>query len=181
MCAEGLGRRESLADLLKQSDIQFKLVEDWNAFIDSHEKVCLIAGPLHDGFSYSNYLIITENEIFPNFVRQIKKSKRNKSFSSDGIVKDLTELSIGDPIVHEQHGVGRYKGLVDLDYGEGINEFLELHYEREDKLYVPVSQLYLISRYSGGPIESAPIHKLGSGSWEKAKKKALTQIHECRC
>ena len=178
LCAEGLGRRESLADLLKQSDIQFKLVEDWNAFIDSHEKVCLIAGPLHDGFSYSNYLIITENEIFPNFVRQIKKSKRNKSFSSDGIVKDLTELSIGDPIVHEQHGVGRYKGLVDLDYGEGINEFLELHYEREDKLYVPVSQLHLISRYSGGPIESAPIHKLGSGSWEKAKKKALTQIHD---
>ena len=178
LCAEGLGRRESLADLLKQSDIQFKLVEDWNAFIDSHEKVCLIAGPLHDGFSYSNYLIITENEIFPNFVRQIKKSKRNKSCSSDGIVKDLTELSIGDPIVHEQHGVGRYKGLVDLDYGEGINEFLELHYEREDKLYVPVSQLYLISRYSGGPIESAPIHKLGSGSWEKAKKKALTQIHD---
>ena len=178
LCAEGLGRRESLADLLKQSDIQFKLVEDWNAFIDSYEKVCLIAGPLHDGFSYSNYLIITENEIFPNFVRQIKKSKRNKSFSSDGIVKDLTELSIGDPIVHEQHGVGRYKGLVDLDYGEGINEFLELHYEREDKLYVPVSQLYLISRYSGGPIESAPIHKLGSGSWEKAKKKALTQIHD---
>ena len=178
LCAEGLGRRESLADLLKQSDIQFKLVEDWNAFIDSHEKVCLIAGPLYDGFSYSNYLIITENEIFPNFVRQIKKSKRNKSFSSDGIVKDLTELSIGDPIVHEQHGVGRYKGLVDLDYGEGINEFLELHYEREDKLYVPVSQLYLISRYSGGPIESAPIHKLGSGSWEKAKKKALTQIHD---
>ena len=178
LCAEGLGRRESLADLLKQSDIQFKLVEDWNAFIDSHEKVCLIAGPLHDGFSYSNYLIITENEIFPNFVRQIKKSKRNKSFSSDGIVKDLTELSIGDPIVHEQHGVGRYKGLVDLDYGEGRNEFLELHYEREDKLYVPVSQLYLISRYSGGPIESAPIHKLGSGSWEKAKKKALTQIHD---
>ena len=178
LCAEGLGRRESLADLLKQSDIQFKLVEDWNAFIDSHEKVCLIAGPLYDGFSYSNYLIITENEIFPNFVRQIKKSKRNKSFSSDGIVKDLTELSIGDPIVHEQHGVGRYKGLVDLDYGEGVNEFLELHYEREDKLYVPVSQLYLISRYSGGPIESAPIHKLGSGSWEKAKKKALTQIHD---
>ena len=178
LCAEGLGRRESLADLLKQSDIKFKLVEDWNAFIDSHEKVCLIAGPLYDGFSYSNYLIITENEIFPNFVRQIKKSKRNKSFSSDGIVKDLTELSIGDPIVHEQHGVGRYKGLVDLDYGEGINEFLELIYEREDKLYVPVSQLYLISRYSGGPIESAPIHKLGSGSWEKAKKKALTQIHD---
>ena len=178
LCAEGLGRRESLVDLLNQSDIQFNLVDNWNAFVDSHEKVCLIAGPLHDGFSYSNYLIITENEIFPNFVRQTKKSKRNKSFSSDGIVKDLTELTIGDPIVHEQHGVGRYKGLVDLDYGEGINEFLELHYEREDKLYVPVSQLYLISRYSGGPIESAPIHKLGSGSWEKAKKKALTQIHD---
>ena len=178
VCAEGLGRRESLADMLRQSDIQYELVESWNAFIDTKQKVCLIAGPLHSGFIYEDYLIITENEIFPNFVRQTKKAKRNKNFTNDGIVKDLTELTIGDPIVHEQHGVGRYEGLVDLDYGDGMNEFLELHYDRDDKLYVPVSHLHLVSRYSGGPAESAPIHKLGSGSWEKAKKKALIQIHD---
>ena len=96
----------------------------------------------------------------------------------DGIVKDLTELNVGDPVVHELHGVGRYQGLVDLDYGDGMTEFLLLHFERDDKLYVPVSNLFLVSRYSGGPSESAPIHKLGSGTWDKAKKKALLQIHD---
>ena len=178
ICSEGLGRRESLSDLLKQSGISFSIVESWNDFISSGDNVCLISSPLHNGFTTTDYLIITENEIFPNFVRQIKKTKRNKSFNNEGIVKDLTELGIGDPVVHEQHGVGRYQGLVDLDYGDGMTEFLVLHYDRDDKLYVPVSQLHLISRYSGGPSETAPIHKLGSGSWEKAKKKALLQIHD---
>ncbi len=176
--AESLGRRESLSEMLNQSHIQHKLVESWESFEKSKEKVCLISGPLHFGFVYQNYLIITETEIFPNFVRQTKKAKRNKDFNSDGIVKDLTELSVDDPIVHEHHGVGRYKGLVEMDYGDGMNEFLELHYDKSDKLFVPVSHLNLVSRYSGGPTESAPIHKLGSGSWEKAKKKALIQIHD---
>ena len=78
--------------------------------------------------------------------------------------------------MHEQHGVGRYKGLINLDFGEGETEFLLLEYFGDDKLYVPVSQLFLISRYSGGPPESSPLHRLGSGQWEKAKKKALNQI-----
>jgi len=146
--------------------------------VASSEKISLITSPIHQGFIQKDYVVITENEIFPNFVRQTKKTRRNKSFNNDGIVKDLTELSIGDPVVHEQHGVGRYQGLVDLDYGDGMTEFLVLHYDKQDKLYVPVSQLHLVSRYSGGPAESAPIHKLGSGSWEKSKKRALLQIHD---
>ncbi|HZV98512.1 MAG TPA: transcription-repair coupling factor, partial [Methylophilaceae bacterium] len=93
-------------------------------------------------------------------------------------LKDLSELRENDPVVHEQHGVGRYRGLVNLDFGEGETEFLLLEYAGDDKLYVPVSQLFLISRYSGGPPESAPLHRLGSGHWEKAKKKALKQIRD---
>ncbi len=178
ICAEGLGRRESLFELLNQSSIDFSVVESWDDFVASSEKISLITSPIHQGFIQKDYVVITENEIFPNFVRQTKKTRRNKSFNNDGIVKDLTELSIGDPVVHEQHGVGRYQGLVDLDYGDGMTEFLVLHYDKQDKLYVPVSQLHLVSRYSGGPAESAPIHKLGSGSWEKSKKRALLQIHD---
>ncbi|MCX7190727.1 MAG: transcription-repair coupling factor [Methylotenera sp.] len=92
--------------------------------------------------------------------------------------RDLSELRMDDPVVHEQHGVGRYKGLVSIDFGEGETELLLLEYFGDDKLYVPVSQLFLISRYSGGPPESAPLHRLGSGNWEKAKKKALKQIRD---
>ena len=94
------------------------------------------------------------------------------------MLKDLSELRENDPVVHEQHGVGRYRGLISLDFGEGQTEFLLLEYAGDDKLYVPVSQLFLISRYSGGPPESAPLHRLGSGNWEKAKKKALKQIRD---
>ena len=178
ICAEGLGRRETLSQLLEQNNFHFKKLDSWDQFNISTEHINLIVSPLHNGFETSDYLVITENEIFPNFVKQKKRSTRDKNFNSDAIVKDLTELDIGDPIVHEQHGVGRYQGLVDLDFGDGKSEFLLLHYDREDKLYVPVSQLHYISRYSGGPIETAPLHKLGSGSWEKAKKRALTQIHD---
>ena len=178
ICTDGLGRRESISELLKQSGQNFKVIETWHDFALSDKQVCLISSPLHKGFFHDEFIVITENEIFPNFVKQIKKKNRNKSFNEDGIVKDLTELNIGDPVVHELHGVGRYKGLVDLDYGDGMTEFLVLHYERDDKLYVPVSNLFLVSRYSGGPSESAPMHKLGSGAWDKAKKKALLQIHD---
>ena len=178
ICTDGLGRRESVAELLTQSGQNFIEIETWNEFILSKHQVCLISSPLHKGFFHDDFIVITENEIFPNFIKQIKKKNRNRNFNEDGIVKDLSELGIGDPVVHELHGVGRYQGLIDLDYGDGMTEFLVLHYERDDKLYVPVSNLFLISRYSGGPSETAPIHKLGSGAWDKAKKKALLQIHD---
>jgi len=176
--AEGLGRRETLSQLLEQNKLRFAKVENWDHFNKSDDLINLAVSPLHSGFETDEYLIITENEIFPNFVKQKKRSTRDKNFNSDVIVKDLTELDIGDPVVHEQHGVGRYQGLFNLDFGDGESEFLLLHYERGDKLYVPVAQLHYISRYSGGPIETAPLHKLGSGTWEKAKKKALIQIHD---
>jgi len=122
--------------------------------------------------------VITETELYPSQVRQERRRDKEKSRNAEGMLKDLAELRENDPVVHEQHGVGRYRGLVNLDFGEGETEFLLLEYAGDDKLYVPVSQLFLISRYSGGPAESAPLHRLGSGQWEKAKKKALKQIRD---
>ena len=158
--------------------MEFEIIESWEQFQLGTNQLSLIVSPLHNGFSSNTFVLITETELFPNFIKQSKRSTRDKNFNSEVIVKDLTELNIDDPVVHEHHGVGRYKGLLELDLGEGITEFLELHYANQDKLYVPVSQLHLISRYSGGPMETAPLHKLGSGAWEKAKRKALIQIHD---
>src|SRR5207244_8208581 len=98
--------------------------------------------------------------------------------SAEGMVRDLAEVKPGDPVVHSQHGIGRYLGLVTLDLGEGEMEFLHLEYEGGDKLYVPVSQLHLISRYTGAAPESAPLHRLGSGQWEKARRKAAKQVRD---
>ena len=94
------------------------------------------------------------------------------------MVRDLSEVRIGDPVVHEEHGIGRYLGLLTLDLGDGANEFLQLVYANDAKLYVPVSNLHLISRYSGASPDAAPLHELGSGQWEKAKKKAAQQAHD---
>ncbi|MES2553089.1 MAG: transcription-repair coupling factor [Pseudomonadota bacterium] len=133
--------------------------------------------PLAEGGNKS-FAIITEAELYAATVRQQRRREKDKARSTEGMLKDLSELREDDPVVHEQHGVGRYRGLVNLDFGEGETEFLLLEYAGDDKLYVPVSQLFLISRYSGGPPESAPLHRLGSGHWEKAKKKALKQIRD---
>ena len=130
------------------------------------------------GHGGESFTIITEAELYAATVRQQRRREKEKARSTEGMLKDLAELRMDDPVVHEQHGVGRYKGLQNLDFGEGETEFLLLEYYGDDKLYVPVSQLFLISRYSGGPPESAPLHRLGSGQWEKAKKKALKQIRD---
>jgi transcription-repair coupling factor (superfamily II helicase) len=94
------------------------------------------------------------------------------------MVRDLSELKIGDPVVHSQHGIGRYMGLISMDLGEGDTEFLHLEYAKETKLYVPVAHLHVISRYSGAAPDDAPLHSLGSGQWEKAKRKAAQQIRD---
>ncbi len=187
IAAESLGRRETISQLFADHGIKPVMIETWAEFVDSKEKVMLGVSPLHHGFSpqlmvrqntNDSFAIITEAELYAATVRQQRRREKEKARSTEGMLKDLSELRIDDPVVHEQHGVGRYKGLVNLDFGEGETELLLLEYFGDDKLYVPVSQLFLISRYSGGPPESAPLHRLGSGNWEKAKKKALKQIRD---
>ena len=176
--AESLGRRETMAQLFAEHGLNISTCETWAAFEQASDKVMLGVSPLHGGFVGDSAIIITEAELYAATVRQQRRREKEKARNTEGMLKDLSELRMDDPVVHEQHGVGRYKGLVNLDFGEGETEFLLLEYFGDDKLYVPVSQLFLISRYSGGPPESAPLHRLGSGQWEKAKKKALKQIRD---
>jgi transcription-repair coupling factor (superfamily II helicase) len=176
--AESLGRRETIAQLLVEHGLKPALCESWRDFLNGTDDLMLGITTLHSGFPTADFVIITEAELYAATVRQQRRREKEKARSTEGMLKDLSELRENDPVVHEQHGVGRYRGLVNLDFGEGETEFLLLEYAGDDKLYVPVSQLFLISRYSGGPPESAPLHRLGSGHWEKAKKKALKQIRD---
>ncbi|HZV99268.1 MAG TPA: CarD family transcriptional regulator, partial [Methylophilaceae bacterium] len=178
LAAESLGRRETIAQLLAEHGLRPKTEETWQDFETGSEQLLLGIAPLHAGFMANGFAIITEAELYAATVRQQRRREKDRARSTEGMLKDLSELRENDPVVHEQHGVGRYRGLVNLDFGEGETEFLLLEYAGDDKLYVPVSQLFLISRYSGGPPESAPLHRLGSGNWEKAKKKALKQIRD---
>ncbi|MDO9366379.1 MAG: transcription-repair coupling factor [Methylotenera sp.] len=180
--AESLGRRETMTQLFTEHGLNVSICETWTEFQASNAHVMLGVSSLHAGVALTDSVpaiaIISEAELYAATVRQQRRREKEKARSTEGMLKDLSELRINDPVVHEQHGVGRYKGLINLDFGEGETEFLLLEYFGDDKLYVPVSQLFLISRYSGGPPESAPLHRLGSGNWEKAKKKALKQIRD---
>ena len=175
--AESLGRRETMLQLFAEHGLQMPTCETWAEFQANSAALMLGVSPLHGGFN-DDIALITESELYSGTVRQQRRREKEKARNTEGMLKDLSELHMSDPVVHEQHGVGRYKGLINLDFGEGETEFLLLEYFGDDKLYVPVSQLFLISRYSGGPPESAPLHRLGSGQWEKAKKKALKQIRD---
>lgn len=178
LAAESLGRRETMGQLLQDQGINFITCENWQEFTEGDAKLVLGVSALHQGFVDEKLAIITEAELYAGTVRQQRRRDKEKARNTEGMLKDLSELRENDPVVHEQHGVGRYRGLINLDFGEGETELLLIEYAGDDKLYVPVSQLFLISRYSGGPPESAPLHRLGSGTWEKAKKKALKQIRD---
>ena len=176
--AESLGRRETINKLLKENGLALRLTEKINLLSPDFSSNLLTHSPLKEGFATDDFEIFTEYDLFPDFIHQEKSKYKNKDYNAEVVIKDLAEISIGDPVVHENHGVGRYQGLVQLELLETVNEFLLLTYDNDDKLYVPVTQLNSIARYTGGPIESAPLHKLGSGQWEKEKKKALKQVYD---
>lgn len=178
--AEGAGRRETLMQFFAEHDFHPTLVDDWTRFIESAHPAAMTYGPLASGFLLpeENIAVITEAELYPGQVRQTRRRDGRAKVSAEGMVRDLAEVKPGDPVVHSQHGIARYLGLVTLDLGEGAMEFLHLEYEGGDKLYVPVSQLHVISRYTGAAPESAPLHRLGSGQWEKAKRKAARQVRD---
>ncbi|MCX7628187.1 MAG: transcription-repair coupling factor [Methylophilaceae bacterium] len=178
LAAESLGRRETLLELLSSHGLKPTVCDGWEDFLQREDRLQITVAPLHTGFIEDDIAVITETELYPGQVRQQRRRDKDRTRSAESMLKDLAELRENDPVVHEQHGIGRYRGLVSLDFGEGETEFLLLEYAEGDKLYVPVSQLFLISRYSGGPPESAPLHKLGSGQWDKAKKKAMKQIRD---
>src|SRR6185436_17261221 len=120
---------------------------------------------------------VTEGELYAGVARRRGRAAEKRA-SVEGMLRDLSELKVGDPVVHEQHGIGRFQGLVNLKLDEGESEFLLLEYEGRDKLYVPVAQLGLVGRYSGAQPEEAPLHKLGSGQWDKAKARAAKKVRD---
>lgn len=182
--AESEGRRESLLELLRDHKIDPPSVATLAEFEASDEKVAITAAPLAVGFFWhepaENRAIqfITETELFASTPQARRRRKQEQTSSVDALIKDLSELKIGDPVVHANHGIGRYQGLVNIDLGDGASEFLHLQYADQATLYVPVSQLHLISRYTGVSAEEAPLHKLGSGAWEKAKRRAAEQVRD---
>ncbi|MBI5436629.1 MAG: transcription-repair coupling factor [Nitrosomonadales bacterium] len=179
LLADSLGRREIISGYLNEYGLSPALCENYAAFLESREKFMLGIAALQNGFILPDEKIalVTESELYAAQPRS-RVSRAAKKSSVEGMLRDLSELKTGDPVVHEQHGIARYQGLVTLDRGEGENEFLLLEYAGTDKLYVPVAQLHVISRYSGGAPEAAPLHKLGSGAWDKAKRRAMQQVRD---
>lgn len=177
--AESLGRRETLQELFAESGLKMATAEDWQTAMATDATVVLTVGPLQRGFRLvdGQLLVITESELFPSFVRQGKRNK-GQTTQVDTLIRDLSELKPGDPVVHAQHGIGRYMGLVNIDLGEGAAEFLHLSYANDATLYVPVAMLHLIGRYSGAAPENAPLHTLGSGQWDKARRKAAEKARD---
>ncbi|WP_196428178.1 transcription-repair coupling factor [Neisseria polysaccharea] len=180
LCAESLGRRETMLGFLQQNGLKAKSVSDWQGFLSAHEPLMITVAPLAYGFKLEdqNITVITESDLYQYVARSRKHHRKKHAAVSDGLLRDLAEINIGDPVVHEEHGIGRYMGLVTMDLGSETNEMMLLEYAGEAQLYVPVSQLHLISRYSGQAHENVTLHKLGSGAWNKAKRKAAEKARD---
>ena len=186
--AESDGRRESLLDFLRASHVIPPAFDSLVEFQASDEKCGIATAALHAGFSWLEAGIdfVTETELFATTGGSARRRRKQEQVSDvESLIKDLSELNVGDPVVHSQHGIGRYKGLMNMDVGQklpdgtpALQEFLLLEYADNAKLYVPVSQLHLISRYTGVSADEAPLHRLGSGQWEKAKRRAAEQVRD---
>jgi len=178
--AESDGRRESLLDFLRASQVTPPAFDSLAEFEASDEKIGIATAPLAQGFAWVEGGIdfITETELFAASVSVRRRRKQEQVSDVEALIKDLSELNVGDPVVHAQHGIGRYRGLVNMDMGQGNTEFLHLEYADQSSLYVPVSQLHQISRYTGVSADEAPLHRLGSGQWEKAKRRAAEQVRD---
>ncbi|MGH8500623.1 MAG: CarD family transcriptional regulator, partial [Methylococcales bacterium] len=180
LAADSAGRREALIELLNAAGLAFHQVSDWSAFLkDNENKLGITVAAFEAGFAIDSPMltVLTERQLFPERVEQSRRRKR-VGRDPESIIRDLGEIAIGSPIVHEDHGVGRYQGLIALDTGGVSGEYLCIEYAKGDKLYVPVSQLQLVSRYSGASPDHAPLHSLGGEAWEKAKRKAAEKVRD---
>ncbi len=178
LIADSPGRKETISELLGMNNILFSNAEGWDECMSSTTRFCVTNGSIDTGFIYTpdKLAVITEGELYPQQTRG--RGRNRPSTSPENVIRDLSEIRIGDPIVHLNHGIGRYRELSTMDLGEGSSDFLCIEYAEGAVLYVPVGQLDLVSRYSGGPPELAPLHKLGTDKWDKAKRKAAEKIRD---
>ena len=186
--AESDGRRESLLDFLRASGLSIPVADSLQNFLDDTEPAAITTAALSQGFAWleAGVDLVTETELFATPATARRRKKQEQVSDVEALIKDLSELQLGDPVVHTAHGIGRYRGLVHLDMGQvssvdgspEMQEFLHLEYADQAVLYVPVSQLHLISRYTGVSADEAPMHRLGSGQWDKARRKAAEQVRD---
>ncbi|GAA0724251.1 transcription-repair coupling factor [Dokdonella soli] len=191
IAADSAGRREALIEQLAVAHLRPATVASWHDFAqikpsppdlsggEGARRFAITVAALEQGFALTEpaLTVLTERELFGERAQQTRRRKR-AARDPEAIVRDLAELLIGSPIVHVDHGVGRYQGLLKLDVGGEKAEFLSIEYAKGDKLYVPVAQLHLVSRYSGTAPEFAPLHALGGDAWERAKKKAAEKVRD---
>ncbi|MCG6869622.1 MAG: transcription-repair coupling factor [Gammaproteobacteria bacterium] len=177
--AESAGRREALLDVLKGLDLHPAVVDGWQGFQESADPLCIAVAPVDEGMRLRDpdIAIVPEHLLFGERVRQ---RRRRKPATPDSLaaIRNLDDLHTGAPVVHEEHGVGRYLGLQKLDVGGAEAEYLTLEYAGGDKLYVPVSSLHKVGRYTGAEPESAPLHRLGSDQWQNVKRKAAEKARD---
>ncbi|HEX7338585.1 MAG TPA: transcription-repair coupling factor, partial [Rhodanobacteraceae bacterium] len=184
ICADTAGRREALFELLGARGVRATPVESWQAFLAANGQphtLNLTVAPFEKGFilDQSRIAVLTEHELLGERAAQSHRRKGQvKARDPESIIRDLNELEEGAPIVHIDHGVGRYCGLETLDVGGSPGEYLVIAYAKGDKLYVPVAQLDLVSRYTGTSPENAPLHSLGGEAWAKARRKAAEKVHD---
>jgi len=187
--AESEGRRESLLELLRDSRIEPPSVATLAEFEAGDERFAIAVAPLAQGFAARSddqadahaIEFVTETELFAMAPGARRRRRQEQTSDVNALIKDLSELNVGDPVVHVNHGIGRYLGLTTIALGgpdEEPSEFLQLEYADKARLYVPVAQLHLIARYTGVSAEEAPLHKLGSGQWDKARRKAAEQVRD---
>ena len=172
--APSAGRRETLHEYLAEHGLDAKLVDSWADALQGEARILLTHGPLAEGFVAvdGTLAVVTETELYA-IPPKTRRAREARATQIDSLLRDLSELKPGDPVVHAQYGVGNYLGLVNMDLGDGDTEFLQLEYAKGDKLYVPVANLHLISRYSGAGEGEVPLHKLGTDQWEKARRRAM--------
>lgn len=178
--AESAGYREAMMEALAKFQIQLNAVDCWKDFLAADSSLGILVAPMDHGLMIDApaIAIITERQLSGEKAQQRRRRRRSSGRDLENIVNNLNELSIEAPVVHRDHGVGRYKGLQKIEVGEIETEFLCLQYANDDKLYVPVSSLHLISRYSGASPDAAPLHRLGGDQWKKAKRKALEKVRD---
>ncbi len=180
IAADSAGRREALLEILHAGELRPVVLPDFPTFAaDITTRFAIAIAPLDNGFALDapQLTVLTERQLFPERAPQPRRRTR-VARDPESIIRDLGELSEGAPIVHEDHGVGRYRGLIVLEAGGQAGEYLDIEYAKGDRLYVPVSQLHLVNRYSGASPETAPLHSLGGEVWSKARKKALEKVRD---
>lgn len=178
--AETAGHRESMLESLGRLELRPRVFESFDQFMGAEDALGLVIAPMDHGLWLEDpdFAIITETQLSGERVQQRRRRKGSAGQRLDQVLKNLEELEVGAPVVHQEHGVGRFLGLTRLSVGDVEAEFLTLEYANQDTLYVPVSSLHLIGRYSGANPETAPLHKLGGEQWQKARRKAMERVRD---